>query len=254
MVTRRVRVSFLSFCMRALPLHEARVIDTISYAKAAKFPRGHGYAVRDNTPTSIVLHSTNNKRPTTFASECDFLFRSPDVSAHFLVSKVGTIVQFLDPARFVAWHAGTAKAPWLNAVSIGIELHISVGERPTTAQLDAAGVLCSDLMARFRVSLAMLETHRAIALPPGRKSDPEGFDDAAFAVWRAGLGTHSYRVRVACAALSSNDLAVAALAPTAANPTLYTPGDLFIADDVTHGMAHDARGTGFVPVAYLERI
>lgn len=228
--------------------------DTTSYPKDAKFNPGHGYSAREERPSSIVLHSTNNKKATTFAGECDFLFRSPDVSAHFLVSKVGTIVQFLDPARFVAWHAGAAKTPWLNAFSIGIELHISVGERPTTAQLDAAGVLCGDLMRRFSIPPALLETHRAIALPKGRKSDPEGFDDAAFAAWRARLGLRSYRVRVACAALSSNDLAVAMLAPTAADPKLYKVGDLFIADDVTHGMAHDVRGTGFVPVAYLERV
>lgn len=109
-------------------------------------------------------------------------------------------------------------------------------------------------MTRFGIPPALLETHRAIALPKGRKSDPEGFSDADFAAWRAGLGLRTYRVRVACAALSSNDLAVAALAPTPADPKLYAPGDLFVADDVTHGMAHDVRGDGFVPVAYLERL
>lgn len=230
------------------------MIDTLSYPKATKHPVGHGYAARTTAPTAIVLHSTNNKRATTFASECDFLLDASAVSAHFLVSKVGTIVQFLDPARFVAWHAGNAKTPWLNAFSIGIELHVSVGERPTTAQLDAAGVLCGDLMKRFAIPPALLETHRAIALPKGRKSDPEGFNDADFAAWRAGLGLRTYRVRVACAALSSNDLAVAALAPTPADPKLYRPGDLFVADDVTHGMAHAADERGFVPVAYLERL
>lgn len=230
------------------------VIDTTSYNKAARYPLEHGYEARALAPSSIIIHSTNNRRRTTFAAECDFLFRSPDVSAHYLVSKAGAVVELLDPQRFFAWHAGAALTPYTNARSIGIELHISQGETPTPVQIEATGALCQILRARFRIPIGRIDTHRAVALPRGRKSDPEGWGDEAFYAWRATLGRPRYRFRVAQAALSSNDLRAALLAPTPEDPHIYQAGDVIEVDDVTSGMAHDASGVGFVPLAVLEKL
>ena len=230
------------------------VIDQSSYNKAAHYGLNHGYEVRPAAPSSIVLHSTNNRRRTAFASECKFLFETPDVSAHYLVSKTGIVVEFLDPLRFMAWHAGPALTPYLNSRSIGVELHISQGETPTATQIEAAGALCQILRARFTIPVSRIDTHRAVALPRGRKSDPEGWTDEAFYAWRATLGRPRYRFRVTQVALSSNDLRAALLAPTVDAPHIYQAGDVITVDDVTGGMAHDASGLGFVPVAVLEKL
>jgi hypothetical protein len=164
-------------------------LDTSTYDKARKYPPRHGYQLRGTQPSSIVIHSTNNKvRNTSFPSEANFLFSSPNVSAHYLVSKTGRIVRFLDPAPWQAWHVGEAKPEWANARSVGIELHHSVGDGIyPTAQIVALTWLVRDLMQAFRIPIARIETHRAVALPPGRKVDPSDWIDPSFYSWRSAL-------------------------------------------------------------------
>lgn len=168
-------------------------IDRETYNKARRYPLpgqgalGHGYEARTLPPTSGVIHTTNNRNATTFTSECDFLFTSPDVSAHFLIGKAGQIVQFLDPRAYAAWHAGSALLAWQNQRSIGVELHVSLGERPTPAQKEAARLLWAALMAEYGIPSEKIETHRYVATPAGRKSDPEGWPNAEFYQWRATL-------------------------------------------------------------------
>ena len=230
------------------------MIDTTSYNKAIKYAPGHGYEARGGLPSSILIHSTNNKRPTVFEGECDYLYRSADVSAHYLISKRGVVVQFLDPYRWAAWHAGRALAPYLNKYSIGIELHISVGEHPTPEQIDAAAALCRVLRTNYGILSGRIDTHRAVALPAKRKTDPEGWTDTAFYAWRDALDFRRYRFRVAQVALSSNDLRAARLAPDPVAPHIWQANDVIAVDDVTDGMAHDASGIGFAPVAVLEAL
>jgi hypothetical protein len=169
-----------------VPLMPDYSIDLV-YNKAQRFPVGHGYGMRQGAPTAVVIHTTNNARATIFAAEIKFLLESPDVSTHFLISKTGQIVQLLDPRACEAWHAGQSVAAWNNDHSIGIELHVSVGEVPTGAQKDACAWLCRKLMAQFGMTPELIETHRAIALPKGRKSDPEGWPDADVYRWRSTL-------------------------------------------------------------------
>jgi len=166
----------------------AFAIDTTSYPKAQRYAAGHGYSMRPMAPTSIVIHTTNNpNQGTRFDKECQFLFESPGVSAHYLIGKQGQIVQLLDPAGYTAWHAGAALTAWTNDHSIGIELHVSVGEVPTQLQRDACAWLCRKLMQRFGIPPVLIETHRKVALPPGRKSDPEGWPNPDFYTWRDAL-------------------------------------------------------------------
>ena len=86
------------------------MIDTTSCNKATKYAPGHGYEARGGTPSAILIHSTNNKRPTQFIDECDFLFTSPAVSAHFPISKAGAVVQLLEPRLLGANLACRARA------------------------------------------------------------------------------------------------------------------------------------------------
>jgi len=95
------------------------------------------------------------------------------VSAHFLVNRKGTIIQFV-PVEKRAWHAG--QSSWLgrencNNYSIGIEV-IGDEEQPfTQKQYRETARLCRMLMERFStISRERIVGHSNIA--PGRKWDP----------------------------------------------------------------------------------
>lgn len=230
-------------------------IDTTTYNKAKDFPlpanprtAKPGYDRRMAAVSSIVMHSTNNKaKKTPFINEASFIYASKDISAHYLVGKDGKIVEFLDPAKYLAWHAGAAIPAYQNAYSIGIELHVSVGESPTPIQLDAAAWLCREMMRRFHIPYSMIDTHRYIAIPgptstndrtKWRKSDPEGWSDAAFYAWRAMLvnGPRFYRVRGL---------------PTYHDSLLRDPTGEYLAPDITIEVdrTHDEQPADYAPSA-----
>lgn len=229
-----------------------------TYNKAAKYPLpkdptilGHGYGRRGSTPSSIVIHTTNNARKNTaLVGERDFLLDSADVSAHYLIGKDGTIVQFLDPRAYLAWHVGVAISAYQNAFSIGIELHVSVGEIPTQVQKDATAWLCSVLMLQFNILPDHIDTHRAVARPVGRKSDPEGWSDADFYAWRGQppiVPARRYRVK-SCKVWQRPSLD----GPLAADYPSGTPVQI---DKIyANGAGHLANGDGFVNMRDLEEV
>jgi len=96
--------------------------------------------------------------------------RGLEVSAHFLIRRDGTLIQFVDTeAR--AWHAG--RSHWdgrdnRNDDSIGVELEGLEGERFEPAQYRALAALCRDLARRHPIE--RIAGHEHIA--PGRKNDP----------------------------------------------------------------------------------
>lgn len=167
-----------------------------SYRKDTKLPLGQGYSMRPGgiDPTAIVIHTTNNAKSTTFAFEAAYLRDSRNVGAHYVNGKQGQITEILSP-RLAAWQAGgkqedgtwTAQSAFDNSHSIGIENHVSIGEAWTVEQHDSLTWLVRYLMAQYHIPLEMIETHRKIALPIGRKQDPNGFPDVAFYGWRATL-------------------------------------------------------------------
>lgn len=92
------------------------------------------------------------------------------VSAHFLVRRDGTLLQFV-PCGGRAWHAGESR--WrgrtrCNDFSIGIELEGTDDVPFTAAQYRQLGRLTRALKARYRVRDIAGHSHIA----PGRKSDP----------------------------------------------------------------------------------
>lgn len=239
-------------------------IDTSTYDKAKTYPAGQGYGRRATAPTSVVIHSTNNKNPNTFfTAEAKFLFESPNVSAHYLVGKAGQIAQFLNPGTKEAWHAGgqqqsgawTAKPDFSNPRSIGIELHHSIGDPPyPEPQIAALTWLVRELMLKFQIPLSLIDTHRAIALPKGRKVDPSDWTDASFYRWRAQLEGPlivPYRALHTQAVFEAPDPAARiALAGTAE----INAGDTVRVDEVKAGWAHLATHVGFVPIGILEKM
>lgn len=164
-------------------------IDTSTYNVAVHHPVGQGYDRRpgNRDPISIVMHSTNNRKKTTFDSEGDWLRDAGSVSATYLVGEDGRIA-LTCPEELRPWHAGAVlDQTFNNANSIGIELHISVGGRPTAAMLVSVTWLVEDIMRRRRIPRHLIETHRKVATPHGRKSDPEGWSDRDFYLWRSNL-------------------------------------------------------------------
>lgn len=141
-----------------------------------------GYSLRNpKLPyNSLVIHTTNGRKGTTFTNEVNYLLNSPNVSAHYVVSKEGVIVQMLEPSRFMAWHTGTTKdlMKYGNPYAIGVEVHYTPGEGLWTGKMWEA----ITFLARKYDALEKV-THRDIAVPVGRKIDPSGVTDRSFLNW-----------------------------------------------------------------------
>jgi AmpD protein len=99
------------------------------------------------------------------------------VSAHFLISRDGTLTQFVSCLQR-AWHAGVScwqARERCNDFSIGIELEGTDFEPFTQQQYDTLNILLGILCARYPIR--GIAGHSDIA--PGRKTDPGPFFDWA---------------------------------------------------------------------------
>jgi N-acetyl-anhydromuramyl-L-alanine amidase AmpD len=122
-------------------------------------------------PSLIVLHSTGGS----FSSAVNWLTKKVSgVSAHFVISRKGEIVQLVDCAQ-AAWHAGVSTYNGkrsVNAFSIGIEQeHIDGQQDWPDVQIKAAAQLCQLLMNAYP-HIQHCVSHASVALPAGRKCDP----------------------------------------------------------------------------------
>lgn len=110
------------------------------------------------------------------------------VSCDFYVDKKGKIYK-LNPAitEYYTYHAG--KSFWagiydVNKVSVGIEMEHRPGEVWTNEQVASCAELCAWLAMRYKWDLTDnvgdFPSHRAVARPAGRKTDPENFPWAKF--------------------------------------------------------------------------
>ena len=108
-------------------------------------------------------------------------FNDPEskVSAHYTIDRDGTIVRHVAEERR-AWHAGVSRMKdgrtGVNDFSIGIELvNLNDGTDPfPESQIESLRGLLKSLTERY--PMRYLLTHHECADPPGRKSDPAGFD------------------------------------------------------------------------------
>jgi len=125
---------------------------------------------------TIVLHATVLNT----LEEVIEKFANPHsrVSAHYTIDRDGTLVCHV-PERLRAWHAGQSKMKdgreGVNDFSIGIELvNLNDGEDPfTEEQIQALQHLAKAIISRHPIR--HIVTHYECADPPGRKSDPAGF-------------------------------------------------------------------------------
>ena len=101
--------------------------------------------------------------------------RGASVSAHFLIRRDGSLVQFVSCDER-AWHAGASTwrgRPDCNDFSIGVELEGLEGEAFDEPQYQALAVLVEALGRRYPI--AAVAGHQHIA--PDRKGDPgDAFD------------------------------------------------------------------------------
>jgi len=101
------------------------------------------------------------------------------VSAHYTIDRDGRIVQHVEEDRR-AWHAGPSRMEdgrvRVNDFSIGIELvNRNDGIDPfPPLQIEALRELLKSIAERHPIHHIVL--HRDCADPPGRKTDPAGFD------------------------------------------------------------------------------
>lgn len=242
-------------------------IDAISYDKTQRHPVKYGYDWRSGAIKSIVLHSTNGKFGSSFSAEANYLADSPDVSAHFLVGKDGRIACIVPPS-FRAWHAGEVSPPaFSNDTSLGIECHFTPHEVWPQAGQDALTWLVKQVITQYGITEHNIETHRKVAIPPGRKIDPSNLTDAQFYAWRASLFTPPTPTPLQKFVVVSRDYlnireghginpATNQLYPIALNGAAkLKPGTIIEVDRIySDGWCHISSGIGFVSGAYLQAV
>jgi len=132
---------------------------------------------RPVSPNVVVLHHTGGGLSASLNTLCS---PTSGVSCHYVVGKEGEIYGIV-PEGKRAWHAGASIFKGredTNDYSIGIEIvNAGNGTDPYPAkQQDALVCLLSDIARRRGITRDNGTTHKAVAVPPGRKTDPAGLD------------------------------------------------------------------------------
>jgi N-acetylmuramoyl-L-alanine amidase len=133
------------------------------------------------TIDTVVVHAT--AIDSLEESVSYFMAPTTVVSAHFVVGRDGAVVQLV-PVEKRAWHAGQSKlngAEHVNDFSVGIELvnmNDGVDGYPEVQYHAAAGIIRL-LRSRYTIADDKILSHAEVATPPGRKTDPRGFDLSA---------------------------------------------------------------------------
>lgn len=130
---------------------------------------------RDTTTNYIVLHADESPN---YKVTRNTLVRRGN-SYHFYIERTGKVIQFLD-TQYEGGHAGLSY--WkghirMNLYSIGICLQDMRTKYYTKEQYKSLARLVVNLQHIYKDSTAQeILTHSMIAVPRGRKSDPNGFD------------------------------------------------------------------------------
>jgi N-acetyl-anhydromuramyl-L-alanine amidase AmpD len=133
----------------------------------------------ETTPTrpledikAVIVHHTGDN--SLFANLLKYLNKTDNISAHYLVSKLGEIYQLVDD-NHIAYHAGVSaytglevKNNSLNWCTLGIEVQ-SDGNTFTEAQRGSVRWLITHLVEKYNIPLRYVLRHKDIA--PQRKWD-----------------------------------------------------------------------------------
>ena len=131
------------------------------------------HSKRPSPPRLIVLHATG---PGSLRGILEYLCDAKSkVSYHGLIASDGTYYNLV-PTDRTAWHAGVSE--WngvqnVNGISLGLAfVNPNDGVIPLTPQQIAVGKGVIQYW-RQQYAIEAVTTHAAVALPKGRKSDPE---------------------------------------------------------------------------------
>lgn len=138
---------------------------------------------------AIILHATADRdTAVSVAWCCATKAQNPNpVSYHVIVDRDGTVYALV-PTDKRAWHAGVSRfdgRDGCNDFAIGLSFaNANDGAEPYREEQIAVGAaLVAEWMKKYpAVTLERITTHAAVALPPGRKTDPAppAFDVDAF--------------------------------------------------------------------------
>lgn len=120
---------------------------------------------------AIILHTSAGAWPGDAAWLCN---PASKVSYHYLIAPSGTIYELVDP-QHRAWHAGASSLAGrgdCNDYSIGVSISHRDANPALAAQYYACGRLLDYLMATYHVTPSRVASHRLVATPRGRKTDP----------------------------------------------------------------------------------
>ena len=124
-------------------------------------------------PNFVIIHHTaQDSLQQTLKT---FTLTKTQVSAHYVISDDGTVVQMLND-YLRAWHGGNAswgKNTDINSASIGIELDNNGFEPFSEAQINSLVALLTRLKKDYNIPTNNIIAHSDIA--PSRKSDPSAF-------------------------------------------------------------------------------
>lgn len=130
------------------------------------FPPSNYGTRRGAPPSMIVVHHSDTTNA--LATKRALTWRG--FSTHYEVDRDGTIYEYLDPAKFVAWHAGGNT----NHRSIGIDFTHHGDQEFTAAQLKAGHALIAYLCGLFNIPAVVPEDklfprddHNRAQLPAG---------------------------------------------------------------------------------------
>ena len=142
--------------------------------------RGHGPMV---AVQSVIAHHTATSRKAEGSYPSLNIVTNgyaglPGPLSHFGLGRDGTIYVI---AAGRCYHAGVARAlRFTNSYAIGIEAeNDGVGEPWPKAQMDAYHKLCAELVKHYGLTVSDVQGHKEIAVPAGRKADPN-FDMDTF--------------------------------------------------------------------------
>jgi N-acetyl-anhydromuramyl-L-alanine amidase AmpD len=153
----------------------------IGTAKQPVYARGRGKGIK---AISIIVHATHGNPGSLSKNEANFLQDSKNVSAHYLLGRSpGENYKILPPDE-EAWHAGQCQSLYRNPQSIGIEIHAAVNEPILDFQKHSLAQLLQELCSAYVIPAQLVQTHRAVAIPRGRKSDPNSWPEPEWLAWR----------------------------------------------------------------------
>jgi hypothetical protein len=163
----------------------------------ARTHQSPNHDARPGGVSAIVVHScegrpAGNEEQSSIPWLCS---PASGVSCHYYVTRSGIIYQLV-PTDRRAWHAGVSalgEDADVNDFSVGVELeHRAGGPSYPMLQLDTLAWLCVLLMQRYpAITLDRIVSHRSVALPRGRKSDPSDWSEEAFRAWVRALPVYS---------------------------------------------------------------